>query len=227
MTRGADFLAHALIDAVVDNVVPTIDRMTEVADLIEDEVVQSPRQSTLEAVMKLKRSTLRIYRVMTPQREVVNRLARQDFSQISPEATPYFRDVYDHIARIVDLDQNLRERADTMLSMYLSTVANRQNEVMKVLSVVATVFLPLSLLAGIYGMNFDNMPELRWSWAYYGLLGLMGTVALSIVGWFWGRRWMAWGRRKVSPVRMFMVDPKSLLGYVPRPIHQRDQTPGT
>ena len=219
MRRGEDFLAYALMDALIDNVMPTIDRMGEVAEVLEEEVIENPHQSTLQSILRLKRSVLRIHRIMAPQREVSNRLARGEFSIVTEEAIPFYRNIYDHIARIEDLTQSLRERADMALATHLSAVANRQNEVMKVLSVVAAVFLPLSLLAGIYGMNFENMPELKWSWAYFALLGLMSTIALSIMAWIWGRRWMTWGRSRIPRVRPFSVDPRRLLGHVPRSEH--------
>jgi magnesium transporter len=214
LRRGADFLAHALIDALVDNVLPTVDRMTEVADDIEEEAISRPQQSTLEAIMKLKRSTLGIHRVMAPQRETMHRLSRREFSLISEEALLFYRDVYDHITRIEDFVQSVRDTADNALSTYLSAVAIQQNETMRVLSIVAAVFLPLTLLAGIYGMNFENMPELKWSWAYFAVLGLMGTVAVATVSWFWARRWIVWGRRHVPRVRPLAVEPEKLVGYL-------------
>jgi magnesium transporter len=128
--RGTDFLAHALMDALVDNVMPTIDAMSERADEIEEETIRNPQQLTLEDIMKLKRSTLRIHRVMAPQREVLNRLSRSEFPSIKEEAQIFYRDVYDHVVRIEDLNQTLRDRADNALATYLSSVANRQNETM-------------------------------------------------------------------------------------------------
>jgi magnesium transporter len=153
---------------------------------------------------------------MVPQRELLNRLSRGDYRLVSDEARIYYRDVYDHVVRIEDLNQSTREMADSTLATYLSSVANRQNEVMKVLSVVATIFLPLALLAGIYGMNFENMPELRWSWAYFALLGIMGTVIVTVLLWFWGRGWFGWGRRQVARVGLFAVDPRKLIGHISR-----------
>ena len=213
MKRGADFLAHALIDALIDNVLPTIDKMSEIAEGIEDEVIRRPQQATLEAILKLKRSTLRIHRVMAPQREVLNRLSRGEFPVVKEEAQIFYRDVYDHLVRIEDLNQNIRDRADNALATYLSSVANRQNETMRVLSIVATIFLPLTLLAGIYGMNFENMPELKWPWGYFAVLGFMGMVIAGVIWRFWASRWIGWGRKQVSRVRPFTVEPEKLVGY--------------
>lgn len=216
MRRGADFLAHALMDALVDNVLPTIDKMDETADEIEEETIRRPQQSTMEAILKFKRSTLRIHRVMAPQREVLNRLSRGEFPLIRKEAHIFYRDIYDHVVRIEDLNQTLRDRADNALATYLSSVANRQNETMRVLSIVATIFLPLTLVAGIYGMNFEYMPELKWQWGYFAVLGFMGMV-IGIVMWrFWASQWFSWGRKQVVRVKPFVVEPEKLIGYVGR-----------
>jgi magnesium transporter len=214
MRRGADFLAHALADALIDNVLPTIDRMSDIAEEIEEEVIRNPQQATLEAILKLKRSTLRIHRVMAPQRELLNRLSRGEFSLIREEARMFYRDVYDHLVRIEDLNQTVRDRADNALNTYLSSVANRQNETMKVLSMVATIFLPLTLLAGIYGMNFENMPELKWPWGYFAVLGLMGVAIVSVVYRFWANRWITWGRRQATRISPFAVRPEKLAWHV-------------
>ncbi|OGO01810.1 MAG: magnesium and cobalt transport protein CorA [Chloroflexi bacterium RBG_13_53_26] len=214
MRRGADFLAHALVDALIDNILPTIDAMGERANDIEEEVIRNPQRSTLEAILHLKRSALQLHRIVAPQREVLNRLSRQEFPTVSNEARIFYRDIYDHILRIEDLNQSLRDRAADALSTYLSVVANRQNETMRVLSIVATIFLPLMLLAGIYGMNFEQMPELKWGWSYYAVLGFMGTVIVGALLWFRARAWITWGQQEVARLRPFMVDRKSLVGYL-------------
>jgi magnesium transporter len=213
MKRGTDFLAHALIDALVDNVMPTIDTMSDVAEKIEEEVIRQPHPVTLEAIMKLKRSTQRVHRVMAPQREVLNRLSRGEFSQVKSETQIFYRDVYDHVVRIEDLNQSIRDRADNALSTYLSSVANRQNETMRVLSIVATIFLPLTLLAGIYGMNFEYMPELQWRWGYFVVLGVIVFIILILMWRFWASGWFAWGKRRMRWVRPFMVESKRIRGY--------------
>jgi len=214
MKRGADFLAHALIDALIDNVLPTVDKMSDFAEEVEEEVIRNPQQTTLEAIMKLKRSTLRIHRVMAPQREILNRLSRGEFPQIRSEAQIFYRDIYDHLVRIEDLNQTTRDRADNALSTYLSSVANRQNETMRVLSIVATIFLPLALVAGIYGMNFEYMPELKVPWGYFAVLGFIAAVIIGVTGWFWSRSWINWGRRRVSYIKPFYVEPKKLIGHI-------------
>jgi magnesium transporter len=214
MKRGVNFLAHALIDNLIDNISPTVDRMAELSEEIEEEAIRGPHQTTLEAILKLKRSTLRIHRIMAPQREVLNRLSRGEFSLIKREAQIFYRDIYDHLVRIEDLNLSIRDGADNALANYLSSLANRQNETMKVLSIVATIFLPLTLLAGIYGMNFEYMPELKWHWGYFGVLGIIAFVIVGAIWWFWARNWITWGRRRIKRVRPFAVEPKKLAGYL-------------
>jgi magnesium transporter len=214
MKPYADFLAYAILDALVDNVMPTIDSMSDVAETIEEEVVRHPQQGTLEGILKLKRSALRVHRVMAPQRDVFNRLSRGEFSPVRAETQIFYRDIYDHLVRIEDLNQSIRDRADNAQATYLSSIANRQNETMRVLSIVATLFLPLTLLAGIYGMNFDYMPELHWRWGYFAVLGVVVLVILVLVWRFWASGWFAWGRRKISWTRPFRVEGRKIRGHL-------------
>jgi len=216
MRRGADFLAHSLIDTLIDNVLPTVDKMTDIAEDIEEEVVRQPQQPTLEAILKLKRSAVHLHRVMAPQREVLNRMSRGDFVVIGEAARIFYRDIYDHVVRIEDLNQTIRDMTDNALATYLSSVANRQNEVMKVLSIVAAIFLPLTLLVGIYGMNFENMPELRVAWGYYAVLGFIGLAILIVVLLFWARGWINWGRKPVMRIKSFAAEKERLVGYIDR-----------
>ncbi len=216
MQRGADFFAYAIIDTMIDNMMPTIDKMSDFAEELEEEVIRNPQQLILEAIMKLKRSTLRIHRYVTPQRDVLNRLSRGEFQIIKSEAQIFYRDIYDHLVRIQDLNQSIRDRTDYTLSTYLSSVANRQNETMRVLSIVATIFMPLTLLAGIYGMNFENMPELKWEWGYFAVLGIMAVVIGILVWRFWAQNWIGWGRKQVKWIKPFKVEPKKLIGYIER-----------
>jgi magnesium transporter len=190
MRRGADMLAHDIIDALVDNIMPTIDELDQKCGDIESEVVERPRKETLNSIMQLKRSILALNRVMSPQRELVNSLARGDYPLINKRAYIYYRNIYDHLARIEMLTQGLRDLADSVLATHLSSVSNRMNEVMKVLSIVAAIFLPLTLLAGIYGMNFANMPELQWQYGYFVIWGVMVLVAISLVVFFKKRKWL-------------------------------------
>jgi len=214
LARGTDFLAHSLMDAVIESVMPTIDRMSEVVEEVEGQAIRKPQQVTLESALKLKRSAIRLHRVMVPQREVLNRLSRGEFPMVRQEALIFYRDVYDSILRIEDLNQVLMDRADNALSTYLSALAHRQNEVMKILAIVTTVILPMTLLASIYGMNFENIPELKWSWGYYAVLGIMATVGLTALGLLWARHWYSWGRKQAARANLFKVRPDRMMEYV-------------
>ena len=214
MRSGADFLAHAIIDALIDNVLPTVDRMSDIAEEIEEEAIRNPQQLTLEAIIKLKRSALRVHRVIAPQREVLNRLSRGEFPLIKKKMQIFYRDIYDHLMRIEELNQTIRDRADNAVATYMSSVANRQNDTTKVLSIVATIFLPLTLVAGIYGMNFEYMPELKVPWAYFAVLGFIVIAIVGALWWFWARNWITLGRRRVTKAISFVVEPEKLIGHV-------------
>ncbi len=214
MRQGADFLAHVLLDALIDNILPAVERLEDVLDDIEEEVIRDPRQETLEAVLKLKRSALGMHRVLAPQRDLLGRIAGGQYAIVRDEVRIFYSDVYDHMVRIEDLLHTLREQADTALTTYLSVLAIRQNETMKVLAIFASVFLPLTLIAGIYGMNFKNMPELGVSWAYFAVLGFMAFVLTGAIWWFWAARWITWGRRQASRVRPFVLETEKLMGYL-------------
>jgi len=213
MRKGAALLAHALADGLIDNIMPTVDAMSLRADEIEEEVIRNPERTTLEAILQLKRSASRLHRVATPQKDVLNRLSRREFPLIKEGDLIFFRDIYDHILRIEELNQSVRDRASDALSTYMSSVANRQNETMRVLSIVATIFLPMMLVAGVYGMNFDYMPELGWKWAYFAVLGFIVSVIVGALLWFRARNWITWGRREVGRLRPLMVDRAKLIGH--------------
>jgi magnesium transporter len=217
MRRGADFLAHAFVDALIDNILPTIDRMTEVAEEVQEEAIHKPRPATLDTILRLNRSSLRVHRVIAPQREMLNRLARGEFAVISQQALIFFRDVYDHLVRIEDLNQTVRDEANNALSTYLSSIAIQQNETTKILSAVASIFLPLTLIAGIYGMNFEHMPELTQPWAYFAVLGFMAVTIVLSTWWFMTHGWIRIGPRPIVHVPRFAVDPSALLGDRHRP----------
>jgi magnesium transporter len=217
MRRGADFLAHAFVDALIDNILPTIDRMTEVAEEVQEEAIHKPRPATLDTILRLNRSSLRVHRVIAPQREMLNRLARGEFAVISQQALIFFRDVYDHLVRIEDLNQTVRDEANNALSTYLSSIAIQQNETTKILSAVASIFLPLTLIAGIYGMNFEHMPELTQPWAYFAVLGFMAVTIVLSTWWFLTHGWIRVRPRPVVHVPRFAVDPSALLGQRHRP----------
>lgn len=185
--RGADFLCYNVLDQLVDEYMPLIDAMDEEVDKLEDEVLVRPKPVVLERILSLKHSILTLRRIIAPQREVMNRLSRDDLPQIKDQHRIYYRDIYDHLVRIHDLSESIRDVVAGTLDTYLSANSNRLNEVMKALTIVSTIFLPLSFLAGVYGMNFDYLPELHWRYGYH----LVWGVFISIVGgmlWYFHRR---------------------------------------
>jgi magnesium transporter len=215
LRRGADFLAYLLIDALVDNVLPMIDRMSDIAEEVEEQALRTPRPTTLHSIQRLKRAVRLIHRTMVPQREVLNRLSRGEFPLVQQQTQMYFRDVYDHMVSIEDLNLNVRDSAENAVNTYLSAVANRQNETMKVLAVVGAIFLPLTLLSGIYGMNFDYMPELTWRYAYFAVVGFMLSVITAALVLFWKRGWL---RPRPIPAQLlhpFAVEKERLRGHRP------------
>jgi magnesium transporter len=194
--RSADYLAYAIIDAVVDRFFPALDQASETLDALEDEVFYDHGNDTLLKLHALKRQLVTVRKAITPHREALNELLRDGGEAIQAETLPYLRDCYDNVIRLGDLIDAQREVASDLLQTYLSLISNKMNEVMKVLTIIATVFIPLSFIAGLYGMNFDpgasvwNMPELGWRFGYPAALAMMGAVAAGLL-WFIRRKgWM-------------------------------------
>jgi magnesium transporter len=187
---GADYLAYALIDAVVDNYFMILEKMGETIEEIEDKLVTNPTSETLQTLHDLKREMIFLRKSVWPLREVINRLERSESPLINKSTFVYLRDVYDHTIQVMDAVETYRDMLSGMLDIYLSSVSNRMNEVMKVLTVIATIFIPLTFVAGIYGMNFRYMPELEQAWSYPAVLILMLVVALLMVVYFRKKKWI-------------------------------------
>lgn len=186
---GSDFLFHALLDQIVDDFIPHLDQLEEEIDYLEEAVLSNPDPKTLERILRLKRYTMTLRRVIAPQREVVNRLCRDDFQMIDSHSRMYFRDIYDHLVRIYDLLDGIRDMTTSALEVYLNATSLRLNEVMKALTIVSTIFLPLSFVAGVYGMNFQFMPELGWSWGYPMVWVVFIMIVVGMLSFFKKRRW--------------------------------------
>jgi magnesium transporter len=191
LTRGADFLAHTVLDSLVDLLLPAVEEMEETLDALETRILEHAERDILAEVLLLKRNTLRLRRSILPQRDLVNRLSRGEFALISRDALIFYRDVYDHIVRVEEILEGLRDLADGALNSYLSAVNNRMNEIMKALSVVAGVFLPLTLIASIYGTNLDySVFGFEFEQGFLLMLVVMAATALGLVTYFRYRRWL-------------------------------------
>lgn len=171
-SRGSDYLAYAVIDSIVDNFFPVLEELGARLESLEEEVIEDPDQATVRGLHTARKDLLALRRAAWPEREVVSLMERLESPLMERETRIFLRDCYDHAVQILDLVETYRDLATSLLDLYLSTVSNRMNEVMKVLTVLASIFIPLTFLAGIYGMNFDpgsgpwNMPELHWEWGY-------------------------------------------------------------
>ncbi|NMG06975.1 magnesium/cobalt transporter CorA [Brasilonema sp. UFV-L1] len=193
--RQTDYLAYCLLDAIVDGFFPVLERYGERIEDLEEEVIVNPSRETLQKIYQLRRELLQLRRYIWPQRDAINSLIRDGNELISEEVRIYLRDCYDHAVQVMDMLETYRELATGLMDVYLSAVSNRMNEVMKFLTVMSSIFIPLTFIAGIYGMNFNtdkspwNMPELNWYWGYASCLALMAVIALLLVFIFWRRGW--------------------------------------
>jgi magnesium transporter len=190
LRKGPASLLHVVIDRQTDGIEPVIDDFDETIAGLEDQVLGRPRRSDLRRLLSLRRNLLQLRRWLTRQREVVLRLARSEVPMLTAGDAMAFRDVYDHLQRFTDLLENYRELTTSVQDAYLTVANNRLNEVMKFLTVFTAVLMPLTLITGIYGMNFEHMPELHWRHGYLFALSLMAVTALAIVGYFRRRGWL-------------------------------------
>ena len=194
--RGADYLLYTLLDVVIDAGFPMFERFGETIEALEEELLDCPDQKTMGRIHQLKRELLLLRRSLWPQREVVTALLREEHIGISAETHVYLRDCYDHTVQIMDLLETYRDMATSMLDVYLSSISNRTNEVMRVLTIIATIFIPLTFIAGVYGMNFSNdaspwaMPELHWYFGYPLVWLVMIAVAGGLLVFFRRKKWL-------------------------------------
>ena len=187
---GADYLVYALLDAIVDNYFIILENIGEQIEFIEEKLVINPASETLNTIHKLKREMLFLRKSVWPLREVISGMERGESSLIKGTTKIYLRDVYDHNIQIIDTIETLRDMLSGMLDIYLTSISNRLNAVMKVLTIIATIFMPLTFLAGIYGMNFKYMPELEWKWGYPLILLIMSTIGISMLFYFKRKKWL-------------------------------------
>lgn len=198
--QGADYLAYGLIDAVIDGYFPVLERLGDQVEALEDAVIARPEPDQADRLHQVRRELLTLRRSVWPTRELVNDIIRDESPLIGDTARLYLRDCYDHTIQLMDMVEAYREITASLLDVYLSSLSARMNEIMKVLTIIATIFIPLSFLAGVWGMNFDpgaspwNMPELKWAFGYPAALLVMAAVGFGLVFWFWRRGWI--GRRR-------------------------------
>jgi magnesium transporter len=187
---GADYLAYTLLDSVVDNYFTILEKIGERIEFLEEELVENPSTQTLQEIHRLKREMIFLRKSTWPLREVISGLERGESSLIKETTGIYLRDVYDHTIQVIDTVETFRDMISGMLDIYLSSISNKMNEVMKVLTIIATIFIPLTFLAGIYGMNFRYMPELEWHGGYFAILFLMVIIGIGLVIYFRKKKWI-------------------------------------
>ncbi len=188
--RGADYLFYTLIDAVVDHYVNILEAADDQLEALEDEIIEQPTRETVARLHVLRRNLLQLRKAVLPLRDVLTQMQRDDTDMIGDDISMFLHDVQDHVMHIIETIESDRETIGGLLDMYMSHESNRMNEVMKVLTIIATVFIPLTFIAGLYGMNFEYMPELRIPWAYPAVLALMAVVGVIMFVFFKRRHWL-------------------------------------
>ncbi|HEY6260942.1 MAG TPA: magnesium/cobalt transporter CorA [Nitrospiraceae bacterium] len=187
---GADYLLYALVDSIVDQYFTVVEVLGEKIEALQDLVVSDPKPDTLHQIHALKRQLLFLRRSVWPLREATNSLSRSECPLLQESTKIFIRDVYDHVVQIVDTIETLREMVSASLDIYLSSISYRLNAVMKVLTIITTIFMPLTFIVGIYGMNFEHMPELKWEWGYPLVLSVMAAIAIAMLGFFIRKKWI-------------------------------------
>jgi magnesium transporter len=187
---GADYLLYALLDAIVDNYFVILEGIGERIEELEEELTENPTNKTLQQLHALKRDMIYIRKGIWPLREVISALSKSDLRLVKKKTRRYLRDVYEHTIQVIDTIEAYRDILSGMVDLYLSSISNKMNEIMKVLTIIATIFIPLTFITGIYGMNFENMPEIGWVHGYPFALGIMLLVALIMFIYFKSRKWI-------------------------------------
>jgi magnesium transporter len=193
---GSDYTAYALLDAIIDNYFPALENIGDLLEVLEDRVIGSPEPANITELHNMKRGLLLLRRAIWPHREIFNTLIRNEHPLIAKDTRPFLRDCYDHTVQLMDIVETYREMASGLVDVHISSVSVKLNEVMKVLTIVATIFIPLSFIASLYGMNFDretspwNMPELGWYLGYPFALFLMCGSAAGLVWYIWKKGWL-------------------------------------
>ncbi|MEB2343538.1 MAG: magnesium/cobalt transporter CorA [Deltaproteobacteria bacterium] len=187
---GADYLAYAIVDAVIDGYFPVLESLGELLETLEEDILARPGRDTLVRLHAVRRVLMTLHRTMWRQRDALSQILRGDGTPFGEGVRVYFRDAHDHSLQVLDAIESYRELTVGLMDVYLSSVSNRLGEVMKTLTIMASIFIPLTFIVGVYGMNFDWMPELRWRWGYPVVWIVMITVGLALLGWFRHRGWL-------------------------------------
>ena len=187
---GTDYLMYALMDCIVDQYFTVLDQIGDKIEVLEDAIMADPNQKTLHDIQQIRRELIYFRKSVWPLRDVLNSLYRDESSLINPAMRIYLRDVYDHTIHIIDSIENHRDMVMSLVDTYMSSVSNRMNEVMKVLTIIATIFIPLTFIAGVYGMNFNYMPELKWHWGYPAALMVMLLISIIMLFYFRRKKWL-------------------------------------
>ena len=187
---GADYLAYSLIDAIVDNYFAILEGIGEKIEDIEEELVTNPKRETLHRIHEMKREMIFLRKAVWPLREVISVLERGESPLIKNTTVVYLRDVYDHTIQVIDTIETSRDMLSGMLDIYLSSISNRMNEIMKFLTIIGTIFIPLTFIVGIYGMNFEFMPEIRWRYGYFAVMTFMFAIGIFMLFYFKKKKWL-------------------------------------
>ncbi len=187
--KQADYLLYRLIDIIIENYYTVLDKIGDVVDEIEDTVYENPTNKTFNKIQKLKKELIFLRKAVFPLRDALNKVIKGESEFIEEENLRYFSDVYDHVIHLIDSLDTYKDLTSSLLDIHINAMNTRMNEVMKVLTVISTIFMPLTFIVGVYGMNFDIMPELRWQWGYFGVLGVMGLIVVSMLYYFKKKKW--------------------------------------
>lgn len=187
---GSDYLVYALMDAIVDNYFLILEKVSDEIEIIEELILNDPSSDLINKLYRLKRNVLLLRKTIWPLREVVSFWGRSESKMIRNETQVFFRDLYDHTIQVIDNIESLRDLITGMVDIYLTTISNKMNSVMKVLTIIATIFIPLTFIAGVYGMNFVNMPELEWKYGYFGVMTVMFAICMLMLYLFKRKKWL-------------------------------------
>jgi magnesium transporter len=188
--KGPDYLAYALIDVVIDHYFIVLETMSTQTEELESQLLEDPGRELMHEIAMLRRELILLRKAVWPVRDLLSDMGKSESKLVRKDTRPFVRDAYDHTIQVIEIVESLRDLISVLRDSYQSIIGNRMNEIMKVLTIIATIFIPLTFIAGIYGMNFDNMPELHWQDGYFYALGAMGVIGLGLALYFWWKKWI-------------------------------------